>query len=174
MLIVVLGGVALGRISRIDYAAPVLEIQKRVGALHRFHIIANLCAGLPWWFLWIAIFVLEVKANLGVDLFVTAPEFVWISVAIGSIGLFASVWFYRRSRDPRHPAAAQAWKVLPRRAACAMRGTPWKKSPVSSALPDATISLHRDGEMDIMAPLSRRGALHFRDAKSGSAGFRVP
>jgi hypothetical protein len=108
VLIVVLGGVALGRISRIDYAAPVLEIQKRVGALHRFHIIANLCAGLPWWFLWIAIFALEVKANLGVDLFVTVPEFVWISVAIGLVGLFASMWFYRRSRDPRHPAAAHA------------------------------------------------------------------
>ena len=99
VLIVVFGGVALGWISRIDYAAPVLEIQKRVGALQRFHVIANLCAGLLWWFLWIAIFALEVKANLGVDLFVTAPAFVWVSVIIGVIGFFATVWYCRRSRD---------------------------------------------------------------------------
>ncbi len=108
VLIVALGGVTLGKISRIDYAAPVLEIQKRVSALHRMHIVANLCAGLPWWFLWIAIFTLEVKANLGVDLFVAAPAFIWVSVALGVIGLSASVWFYRRSRDPLHPRRASA------------------------------------------------------------------
>lgn len=107
-MIVVFGGVSLGRISRIHYAAPVLEIQKRVAGLYRAHIITNLCAGLPWWFLWIAIFMLEVKANLGVDLFLTAPAFVWVSGVIGTIGLFASVWFYRRSRDPRHPRMAHA------------------------------------------------------------------
>jgi hypothetical protein len=109
VMIVVIGGIALGRISRIDYAAPVLEIQKRVGALHRAHVIANLFAGLPWWFLWIAIFALEVKANLGADLFVTAPSFIEISVALGVVGFCGTVWFYR-SRDPdraqsRHDAS---------------------------------------------------------------------
>jgi hypothetical protein len=108
VLIVVLGGVTLGRISRVDYAAPVLEIQKRVSALQRFHIVANLWAGLPWWFLWIAIFALEVKANLGVDLFVAAPSFIWISAAIGLVGLMASLWFYLRSRDPRRTHLAKA------------------------------------------------------------------
>jgi hypothetical protein len=107
LLIVVLGGVTLGRISRIDYAAPVLEIQKRISALDRAHIVASLCAGLPWWLLWIAIFVLEVKANLGVDLFVTAPGFVWISGVVGLAGLVASWWFYLRSRNPGHPRLAR-------------------------------------------------------------------
>ena len=111
VLIVVLGGIALGRISRIDYAAPVLDIQKRVGALHRAHVIANLAAGLPWWFLWIAIFALEVKANLGADLFVSAPAFVWISAAVGAIGLFASLWYYRRSPNL---AAARDSASVPR------------------------------------------------------------
>jgi hypothetical protein len=108
IVIVVLGGVTLGKISRIDYAAPVLEIQKRVSALHRFYIIANWCAGLPWWFLWIAIFVLEVKANLGADLFLMAPSFIWISGALGIVGLGANVWFYRRSRDTRDVRAGNA------------------------------------------------------------------
>ena len=111
VLIVVLGGITLGRISRIDYAAPVLEIQKRVSALQRFHVIANLSAGLPWWFLWIAVFVLEVKTNLGVDLFVAVPSFIWGSIAVGIVGLAASVWFYRRSRDPRHTRMAKALNI---------------------------------------------------------------
>lgn len=104
VLVVVLAGLNLGRISRIDYAAPVLEIQKRVAALHRAHAIANLWAGLPWWLLWIAIFVLEVKANLGVDLFITAPAFVWANIALGSIGILICAWFYRRWRQKRPDA----------------------------------------------------------------------
>jgi len=96
LLIVVLGGVTIGKVSSIDYAAPVLEIQKRVGALHRLYALASLCLGLPWWFLWIAIFVLEMKANLDIDLFVTLPAFIWINVAIGVAGFVATVWYLRR------------------------------------------------------------------------------
>jgi len=104
LLIVVLGGVIIGKVSRIDYAAPVLEIQKRVGALCRLQIIGSRCAGLPWWLLWIAIFVLEVKANLDTDLFVTAPSFVWANVVLGVIGIFASTWLYRWWRQKRPDA----------------------------------------------------------------------
>ena len=104
LMVVVLSGVNLGRISQIDYAAPVLEIQKRVAALHRSHAIANLWAGMPWWLLWIAIFVLEVKANLGVDLFKTAPSFVWANIAFGSAGIVVCLWLYRRWRQKRPDA----------------------------------------------------------------------
>lgn len=92
---VIFGGVIIGRISSIDYTAPVLEIAKRVAALQRSYRIANRCLGLPWWFLWLAIFVLEVKANLGVDLFVTLPTFIWINSAIGVLGFLASLWYLR-------------------------------------------------------------------------------
>jgi hypothetical protein len=112
VLIVVFGGVSLARISRIDYAAPVLEIQKRVGTLHQAHVTANLWAGLPWWFLWIAIFALEMKANVGVDLFVSAPAFVWISAGIGVIGLLATLWFYRQPRTAHARNAAAAPRSL--------------------------------------------------------------
>jgi serine/threonine-protein kinase len=96
VLTVVFGGVSLGRIASIDYTAPVLEIQKRVDTLRRTHVLANWCLGLPWWFLWIAIFTLEMKANVGVDLFVAAPGFIGISGAIGVVGFVAAVWYFRR------------------------------------------------------------------------------
>jgi hypothetical protein len=104
LLTVVLGGVTIGKVSNIDYAAPVLEIQKRVGALHRLQVIGGACVGLPWWLLWIAIFILEVKANMNVDLFITAPTFVWANVAMGVVGIFASTWLYRRWRQKRPDA----------------------------------------------------------------------
>ncbi|HXD84540.1 MAG TPA: hypothetical protein VN599_08925 [Rudaea sp.] len=96
LLTVIFGGISLGRISSIDYTAPVVEISRRVDALRRTHVLANWCLGLPWWFLWIAIFALEMKANLGVDLFVTLPVFIWISGAIGVVGFVATVWYLRR------------------------------------------------------------------------------
>ena len=96
LLTVIFGGVSLGRISSIDYTAPVVEISKRVDALRRGHVMAHWCLGLPWWFLWIAIFVLEMKANVGVDLFVTLPVFIWIAGAIGVVGFAATVWYFRR------------------------------------------------------------------------------
>ncbi len=96
VLTVVFGGVTLGKISNIDYTAPVLDIQKRVVALRRIHRIANQCLGLPWWFLWIAIFVLEMKANMGIDLFAAAPAFLWVSGAIGIVGFIATLGCFRR------------------------------------------------------------------------------
>lgn len=95
VLTVVFGGVSLGRIASIDYTAPVVEIQKRVDTLRRTHVLANWCLGLPWWFLWIAIFVLEMKANVGVDLFVVAPSFIGISGAIGVAGFIATIGYFR-------------------------------------------------------------------------------
>jgi hypothetical protein len=105
LLTVVFGGVSLGRIASIDYTAPVLEIQKRVDTLRRTHVLANWCLGLPWWFLWIAIFVLEMKANVGVDLFVAAPAFIGITGAIGVVGFVSTVLYFRR-RNARLSAMA--------------------------------------------------------------------
>jgi hypothetical protein len=54
--------------------------------------------------LWIAIFALEMKANVGVDLFVALPAFIWICAAIGVAGFVATVWYLRRrNRSAKTP-----------------------------------------------------------------------
>ncbi|MEP6938727.1 MAG: serine/threonine protein kinase [Rudaea sp.] len=108
VLIVVCGGVTLSRISRIDYSAAVVDIQKQVGSLRRTYVFTGMWAGLPWWLLWIPILVLEAMSNVGVDLFITAPAFVWINVAVGIAGLFATLAFRRWSRNPQRPRMARA------------------------------------------------------------------
>ena len=56
-------------------------------------------AGLPWWFLWIAI--LQVLAGMAdVDLLTKAPSLVWSGYGIGVVGLLATWWFHRWARRP--------------------------------------------------------------------------
>ncbi|HPA02204.1 MAG TPA: hypothetical protein PLK29_08310 [Chiayiivirga sp.] len=95
--LIVLGGVALVRIDRVDYSAPVLDIQRRIAHLERKEIVSGICIGLPWWLLWLAIFLLEMKSWAGIDLWLSAPAFVLASIAAGIAGLAISIWAFRRS-----------------------------------------------------------------------------
>lgn len=100
LLTVIFGGITIGRISNIDYGASVLEISTRVARLRRSYRASSWWLGQPWWFLWIAIFALEMKANVGVDLFIAAPSFIWGSAAIGVVGFVATIAYFRW-RDAR-------------------------------------------------------------------------
>lgn len=104
---ILMAGVTLGRISRIDYAAPVLAIQRQLAKVRQAYVISGLIAGLPWWFLWLPI-LMVLLALAGVNLFAHAPSLVWMGSGVGVVGLLASWWLYRWLRDPRRPRLAQA------------------------------------------------------------------
>lgn len=107
VLCIVMAGVTLGRIGRLDYAAPVLEIQKRLAGVRKAYVFSGIIAGLPWWFLWVPI-LMVLSAYAGVDLSARAPSLVWIGMGIGVAGLLATWWFHRWSRDPKRPRLARA------------------------------------------------------------------
>jgi hypothetical protein len=99
VLTIIAAGVVLGRIGGIDYSAPVLEIQKKLLRVRTLYIRGGMVAGLPWWFLWIAI--LQVLAGMrGVDLLEQAPSLPWIGYGIGIAGMLATWWFHRWARRP--------------------------------------------------------------------------
>lgn len=103
VLMIVAAGVVLGALREVDYAAPVLEIQKKLLRARTLYIRSGMVAGLPWWFLWIAI--LQVLAGLGdVDLLAKAPSLVWIGYGIGAVGLLGTWWFHRWARRPQRAA----------------------------------------------------------------------
>ena len=108
LAITILGGMTLGMIARIDYAAPVLGIQQQLARLRRFHIRGGLVAGLSWWLLWIPLVAMALMAAFGADLFVNAPWAIRISMAVGIAGLLATWWFHRWSRHPSRPRLARA------------------------------------------------------------------
>ncbi len=105
--VTVMAGCTLGMTGRIDYAAPVLDIQKQLGKVRRLYIVNGMVAGLPWWFLWVPIAIV-LSALAGVDLHARSPETVWAGLGIGALGLVATAAFHRWSRDPRRPSLARA------------------------------------------------------------------
>ena len=102
-----MAGITIGLASTIDYAAPVLRIQKQMARLLRFYVLnANLC-GAPWWIMWVLVVV--AFAGLGeVDPAAGTPEWIAISLGIGVAGLLGtwvwsawSAWSSRRSSAKR-------------------------------------------------------------------------
>ena len=104
---IALAGCTLGLIRTIDYAAPVLAIQKQLSKLRRFYIISGLVVGLPWWFMWVPVLMVLVGVG-GVDLHARAPSVTWIGMGLGVAGLLATWGFHRWSRSTRRPGLASA------------------------------------------------------------------
>src|SRR5882757_1033847 len=55
---VITAGMLFSSLSRIDYAAPVVEVQGGLAHVRRAYGICVLVAGLSWWFLWIPLLML--------------------------------------------------------------------------------------------------------------------
>ncbi|NDK39879.1 serine/threonine protein kinase [Pseudoxanthomonas gei] len=103
---IAMAGCTLGLVRTIDYALPVVAIQKQLAKLRRLYIFGGIVAGLPWWFMWVP--VLMVLAALGgVDLYARAPSLVWIGMGVGAAGLAGSWWLHHWSRSSRRPQLAR-------------------------------------------------------------------
>lgn len=108
LAITVLAGVTLGKISQIDYAAPVLGIQKQLAQLRRFYIRNGMVAGLSWWLLWMPLPILLAGAGGNADGQAWLLSYLPIGTAIGVAGLLGTWWFHRWSRHPSRPRLAKA------------------------------------------------------------------
>ncbi len=107
VLVIAVGGVIQARIAGIDRSLPVLDIQKRLAALRRSHVVGGMCVGLPWALLWVLCAVMLARAAAGVNLYVNAPMFVYPSLVAGGLILLGVRWFHRWSRHPSRPQLAQ-------------------------------------------------------------------
>lgn len=108
VVMIMTAGITLGRMRAIDHSSPVMALQKQLASLRRFYILSGLWAGLPWWFLWMPIMAMLVKAGTGVNMFVRAPSVFVIGTIIGVLGLAATWAFHRWSRNPSHPHRTKA------------------------------------------------------------------
>lgn len=97
--IIVLAGLTLAAIGRIDYTAPVAGIQKQLASLRRLYLVNGMVAGLPWWLMWVAVLVI-LAALGGKDLLAQAPYMVWGGLGVGIAGLLGTWVFHRWSRNP--------------------------------------------------------------------------
>lgn len=89
----------------LDYAAPVLAIQKRLRLLLRLQVLNSGVCGLPWWIMWVVVVV--GFAGLGPEP-PAGPTPAWIrgSLAVGFVGMLGTwAWSVRAARRPRDPRA---------------------------------------------------------------------
>lgn len=105
VLHIAFAGIVTGLATTLDYALPVLAIQKRLRLLLRVQVLnSNLC-GAPWWVLWVLVVIgfagLSPQAAQ-----LETPTWIWISLAIGIVGTLATWWWsLRGTRGPRDPLA---------------------------------------------------------------------
>lgn len=102
---ILLGGVTLGLLSRLDYGAPVVVLQTRLLRVQKAYVMGSTTLGLAWWLLWIP-FMSVLCAWMGVDFVAhVSPAMPWL-VAGGVAGLVATGAFHRWAR--KRPAL-HAW-----------------------------------------------------------------
>ena len=90
---VITAGIVFSALSRIDYAAPVVEVQGGLARVRRAYGICVVVAGLSWWLLWIPLMML-LLGLARVDLYAHAPSVIWIGVATGVVGLLGTYGMY--------------------------------------------------------------------------------
>ena len=96
--LIAFGAVIQSQVARLDYSAPVLVIQRQLLKLRKTYSIGGaLVVGLPWWFLTAPILVVLTRGAIMLN----APSVIWSQLAIGVVGLIATFWFHRWSRQPQ-------------------------------------------------------------------------
>ncbi|MCX4247953.1 hypothetical protein [Paraliomyxa miuraensis] len=101
VIVTMLAGIMLGRMFRIDYAAPVVVIQRQLASLRLFYIRCGMAVGLPWWVLWVPFAMVSFAVLLGVDLYARIPLAANLGILLGFVGLLGT-WLFRRWAH--HPA----------------------------------------------------------------------
>ncbi len=108
LAITILAGVTLGKIGQINYAAPVLGIQKQLAEVRRLYIRNGMVAGLSWWLLWMPLLIMLTGVGGNIDGQAWLLSYLPIGTAIGVAGLLATWWFHRWSRSASRPGLAKA------------------------------------------------------------------
>lgn len=119
------GGIICGGILRLDPAAPVLALQRRLAQLRRAHLLAGMWVGLPWWIMWVPFVMVLAQSATGVDIYAIANaragavNWLTINLGIGVLGLLGTLAFHRWSHDPRRAALRR--KLDDGAAGCSLR-----------------------------------------------------
>lgn len=108
VLSIIGAGVTLGRLAKIDHAAPVLEIQRRLAHTRKAYVLSGMVVGLPWWILWVPALAMVVGALSGASLYDNAPGFAFGSMLFGLLGLVGTSMFHRWAHSGKRPRLAKA------------------------------------------------------------------
>ena len=80
-------------IGNVDWAAPVLSIQRRLSKVRQAYVLAGIIIGLTWCVLWMPALVMAFFLLFGADIVAPSPE-TWLWLGAGGIGLMAVVGLF--------------------------------------------------------------------------------
>lgn len=117
ILLIIFGGAMQGMMSRVDYSAPVLEIQKQLARVRSLYVQCGTILGLVWWLLWIPLTMAVFAWAFGFDIYAKGPPMMILSWwIIGFTGLLATIgfmaWASRRPDLSRKMERSAAGKSL--------------------------------------------------------------
>ncbi len=92
-------------ITRIDYAGPVLTIQKSLAQLQMWRLRKAPWLGLPFWLLWMPLTAIAFKVLFGMQMH---PGVYYLGIPLGIAGLLASLWFLNWARRPERSHIGEA------------------------------------------------------------------
>jgi hypothetical protein len=101
---VIVSGVMLGQIAKIDASLPVIEMQHRLLRLRKTYLIGGMVIGLPWWVLWVVpLFAIASLQAMKTGISGDVPRWLWLCLAGGMTGLIGTVifhhWLHRPGRE---------------------------------------------------------------------------
>jgi hypothetical protein len=99
VLVIIAGARTVHLIRQIDYAAPVLALQRQLAELRAWYVRTGTAIGLAWWFLWMP-FMMMLVALAGVDMWTRAPGVFSLGTAIGVAGLLVMWGLQRWAQRP--------------------------------------------------------------------------
>jgi hypothetical protein len=100
VLVIIAGARTVHVIRQIDYAAPVLGVQRQLAELRAWYVRTSTATGLAWWFVWMP-FMMMLVALAGVDRWTRAPGVFSLGSAIGVAGLLLTWLLHRWSQRLR-------------------------------------------------------------------------
>ena len=106
ILLIVLGGIIVGKIQGIDYASPVAEIQRKLAEVRYWYVRGGRTVGLAWWLLWIP-FAQTVFGLLGADMLGSGAAWIYWNIASGVAGLLITWGVHRWIHHPSRPVLSQ-------------------------------------------------------------------
>lgn len=109
VLMIVMGVRMLLMLRRLDYAAPVLDLQRRLAALTDWRLrVETPGFVLAGCLMWIPLTLIGFE-SLGVDLWIVAPAVVWSFIASGAACLAAGLIALRAMREAERLGATRGW-----------------------------------------------------------------
>ncbi len=99
---IALGGIMVGRMSKLDYSEPVTVLQKRIARIRSLYIRSGVVLGLSWWLFWIP-FMMVAFGLLGTEMMANTPVAIYGGIVVGLLGLVATwlvhCWSHHASRS---------------------------------------------------------------------------